>query len=101
MLLYSQHLQKRHQNIFLSFSTIINCRVPNYKALIAACSPKRILVESDFDDINMCSDRTWDMLKIVAEVKGWYVEEEWIHDLEESKWGAVRKLEANWFVFKR
>jgi len=50
----------------------------------------------------MCTAQTWDMIKIVAEVKGWPIETEWIDDdqLEEEKWGVVRRLEKNWLKFK-
>jgi Tat protein secretion system quality control protein TatD with DNase activity len=87
--------------VFLSLSTVINGRSSNHKALIATCSPDRILVESDFNDVNKCTERTWDMIQSIAAVKGWHVEEEWIENLAESDWGAVRKLEENWFAFKR
>jgi len=100
ILLYSQGLQKKHRNVFLSLSSVINGRSPNHKALIAACESNRILVESDYYDVDMCAERTWDMLETVAEVKGWHVEEEWVNDLEESQWGVVHKLEENWFAFK-
>lgn len=40
------------------------------------------------------------MLITVAEVKGWHVEKEWVDDLEEQEWGAVRRLEENWKVFR-
>jgi hypothetical protein len=41
------------------------------------------------------------MVQSIAAIKGWHVEEEWIDNLEESEWGAVRKLEKNWFAFRR
>ena len=54
--------------------------------------------------------QTIKMLHTVAEVKGWSIEQEWIDDedvdgagmepnIPESKWGAVRRLEANWKAF--
>jgi hypothetical protein len=85
----------------MSFSTIINSRSSNYKELIAVCSPDRILVESDIDDIDKCSERTWQMLQIVAQIKGWHIEDKWMEEIEEGQWGAVRKLEENWKTFKR
>jgi Tat protein secretion system quality control protein TatD with DNase activity len=87
--------------VFLSLSTVINGRSSNHKALIATCSPDRILVESDFNDIDECTVRTWDMVESIASIKGWDLEEEWVEDLVESDWGAVRRLEENWFAFKR
>ncbi|KAG6842461.1 hypothetical protein C0991_007591 [Blastosporella zonata] len=44
--------------------------------------------------------RTWDMVKTIAEVKGWPLETEWPENLKESDWGAVRRLEKNWLTFK-
>ncbi|KAF9469807.1 TatD DNase family Scn1 [Collybia nuda] len=96
-----REIEKGHSNVFLSLSTVINSRSPNHRALIANCLSDRLLVESDYNNIDMCTDRTWDMIKIVAEVKGWQLEEEWIEDLDRSKWGVVRKLEENWFNFRR
>ncbi|KAF8971729.1 TatD DNase family Scn1 [Flammula alnicola] len=95
--------EKKHENVFLSLSTVINHKHGNHRALIAACSPNRILVESDYNDIDMCMSQTWDMVKIVADVKGWPIETEWIDDTHlesEEKWGVVRRLERNWLRFK-
>jgi len=87
--------------VFLSLSTIVNGRSLNHEALIAACSPGRILVESDFNEVDKCTERTWDMVQSVAAIKGWHTEEKWMDNLEECDWGVVRKLEENWFTFKR
>ena len=40
------------------------------------------------------------MLRIVADVKGWSLETEWLDEVDESEWGVVHKLERNWRVFK-
>lgn len=40
------------------------------------------------------------MVLIVAEVKGWQVEDKW-DVIEETEWGVVRRLEDNWKIFKR
>ncbi|KAG2368799.1 hypothetical protein BDR07DRAFT_1468803 [Suillus spraguei] len=92
-------IEKRHPNVFLSLSTIINSRSPNHRALIAACSSRRILVESDCYRIEDCVQRTWDMVLIVAEVKGWPVESSWEEVVDESQQGVVRHLENNWKEF--
>jgi Tat protein secretion system quality control protein TatD with DNase activity len=93
--------QKRHINTFLSLSTTINGRSKNHRQLIAACSPNRILAESDFNDINGCTERTWEIIQIIAEVKGWQLEEEWQDEIEDiSAWGVVRRLEDNWRIFR-
>ncbi|KAJ8084578.1 Cut9-interacting protein scn1 [Marasmius tenuissimus] len=96
-------IQKKYSNIYLSLSTVINSRSPNHMALIEACAPDRILVESDFNDVAMCTERTWEMLRIVADVKGWSLETEWLDEVNESdeaEWGVVRRLEKNWRAFK-
>ncbi|KAI6047873.1 hypothetical protein EDC04DRAFT_30655 [Pisolithus marmoratus] len=94
-------IEKRHTNIFLSLSTAINGRSSKHRALIAACSPHRILVESDYHAIEECTKRTWDMVLTVAEVKGWSVEATWVdHDIREEEWGVVRRLENNWHEFR-
>ena len=94
-------MQKKHENVFLSLSTVINQRHANHRALIAECSPNRLLVESDYNDIDMCTSQTWDMIRIIAEVKGWDIEIEWLDELEEDRWGVVRRLEQNWLRFKQ
>lgn len=90
--------------MFLSLSTVINARSPAHKSLIAACSPHRLLVESDFHDIHYSLPYTWTMLLTVAEVRGWEVEQTWKYDDgggedDESKWGTVKRLEENWKAF--
>jgi hypothetical protein len=95
-------IEKNHPNIFLSLSTAINSRSVNHRALISACSPSRILVESDYHDIDHCAQRTWEMVLTVAEVKGWRVEESWDYDEDgEEAWGVVKRLEENWKAFRR
>ncbi|KAI9056986.1 TatD DNase family Scn1 [Trametes sanguinea] len=95
-----QQISKRHPNVFLSLSTAINARSPAHRTLIAACAPDRVLVESDFHDVRLSAPYTWHMLRTVAEVKGWRVEDSWDEELEsEEAWGAVRRLEENWRSF--
>jgi len=94
-------IEKSHSNIFLSLSTAINSRSPNHRALISACSPSRILVESDYNDIDHCTRRTGEMVLTVAEVKGWQVEDTWDDHVAETEWGVVRRLEDNWKTFTR
>ncbi|KZT27697.1 Metallo-dependent hydrolase [Neolentinus lepideus HHB14362 ss-1] len=98
-------IERTQPNVFLSLSICINSRSQNHVALIKSCSPGRILVESDIHDIDYCAPYTWSMIKIIADVKGWRVEEQWDYDDEKStqqeKWGAVRRLEHNWRAFER
>jgi ketol-acid reductoisomerase len=86
----------------MSLSTVINHKNSNLRELIAACSPDRILAESDYNDIDMVTTQTWDMVKLIADVRGWPLETEWMDDpeLEEKEWGVVRRLERNWNMFK-
>ncbi|CAA7264834.1 unnamed protein product [Cyclocybe aegerita] len=96
-------LEKKHENVFLSLSVVINYKHANLRELIASCDADRILVESDFNDINMCTSWTWDMVRIISEVRGWPIETEWIEDdasLEEKDWGVIRRLWKNWLRFK-
>lgn len=94
--------QKKHDNVFMSLSSVINHKHPNFRELIAVCSPDRILAESDYNDIDQVTPQTWDIVKIIAEVRGWPLEMEWRDDpeLEEKDWGVVRRLERNWNRFK-
>ncbi|KAI8981135.1 hypothetical protein BD414DRAFT_549232 [Trametes punicea] len=105
-----QQISKRHPNVFLSLSTAINARSPAHKALIAACAPDRILVESDLHDVRRAAPYTWHMLRAIAAVKGWHVEDTWEDNedgtaaaaaLPETRWGVVRRLEENWRLFER
>ena len=86
----------------MSFSTVINLKHPNLRELIAACSEDRILAESDYNDIDFVTSQTWDMVKLIAEIRDWPIETEWVNEdkLPDSEWGAVRRLERNWKVFK-
>ncbi|KAF9486579.1 Metallo-dependent hydrolase [Pholiota conissans] len=97
-------VEKKHENVFLSLSTVINSSHGNYRSLIAACSPDRLLVESDYNNIDMCTRQTWDMVKIIAEIRGWHIEsKEWVGDANsepEETWGVVRRLEKNWRRFR-
>ncbi|GJJ13230.1 hypothetical protein Clacol_007481 [Clathrus columnatus] len=93
--------EKSHPNVFLSLSTGINGRSPVHRTLIQSCDPKRILAESDFHDIHECSPRVIDMIHIIAEIRGWYIEMHWDDSCPEDEWGVVRHLEENWKAFFR
>ncbi|KAF8640697.1 hypothetical protein AX17_000353 [Amanita inopinata Kibby_2008] len=93
-------IEKEHPNVFLSVSTVINGRNSNLRPLIAACASDRILAESDYNDAEMTTRKTWEILLTIAEVKGWHVEEIWDDNLQSEEWGAVRHLEANWTRFR-
>ncbi|KAL4246331.1 Metallo-dependent Hydrolase/TatD-type [Abortiporus biennis] len=98
-------IQKKHSNVFLSLSTAINSRSPAHRNLISACSPHRILVESDFHDVRYSTQQTWEMLRIIAEVHRWKIEDNWMYSHDdadrEDDWGAVRRLEENWKRFQQ
>ncbi|ESK92701.1 dnase family scn1 [Moniliophthora roreri MCA 2997] len=93
-------IQRKYSNVFLSLSTTINGRSPNHRVLIDACTPDRILVESDFHDVSECTERTWDIVKTIAEVKGWHIETEWAEEGDGVQPGVVHTLERNWRSFK-
>ncbi|KAJ3539097.1 hypothetical protein NM688_g6414 [Phlebia brevispora] len=94
-------LEKKHSNIFLSLSVVINSRSPAHRDLIATCSSNRILVESDYHDPAYSTSETWKMLQMVAEVKGWTLEDTWEDDVLPEQWGAVRRVEENWRLFEK
>ena len=48
----------------------------------------------------MCTTQTLQILQLVAEVKGWAIEADWVEELEETEWGAVRRLAENWQRFR-
>lgn len=93
--------QRKHNNIFLSLSSVINSRSPNHRDLIRECSPNRLMVESDYNDAAYLTTQTWDMVKTISEVKGWPIEEYWEDDLPEEKWGVVHRLKNTFHLFER
>ncbi|KAM6498682.1 TatD DNase family Scn1 [Amanita muscaria] len=99
--MHSCGFSNAHTNVFLSTSIAINGRNPNLRRLIAACAPDRILVESDYNNADMATQMTWEMLLIIAEVRGWPVEKDWDHHPDPKHIGAVRRLEENWTRFRR
>jgi len=106
-------IEKSHPNTYISLSTVINVR-PNsstHLSLIKACSPTRMLVESDFNTIDQCTQRTWDMVCVIAEARGWHVESVWNYpdandggrsqkEGHNKDWGVVKRLEMNWEAFQ-
>ncbi|EPQ60250.1 Metallo-dependent hydrolase [Gloeophyllum trabeum ATCC 11539] len=95
-------IERVHPNVFLSLSTCINSRSPNHVALIKACAANRLLAESDIHDVNYCAPYTWDMIRTIANFKGWRIEEQWDYDdgSKEEEWGVVKRLEENWKAFQ-
>ncbi|KAF8899080.1 TatD DNase family Scn1 [Infundibulicybe gibba] len=101
-----REIEKHNPNIYLSLSTVINMRSPNHRALISACAPDRLLAESDYNDVGHCTERTWDMVQIIAEVRGWRIEDKGWDTVDESyedeqEIGVVRRLEQNWRAFRQ
>ena len=84
----------------MSLSIAINARSPTHKALIKACDPTRLLVESDEHTLSRSAQMTWDMLDIIANIRGWRVEQS-AEDVmrEDGEAGAVRRLMLNWDAF--
>jgi len=93
-------IEKAHNNVYLSLSSIINTRSQSYEGLIEACASDRILVETDFNDAKYCAERTWEMLLVIARVKNWKVEEsdeEVNSDI--ANLGAIRRIRDNYDAF--
>ena len=67
------------------------------------------MVESDFPCISDTTQRTWDILCLVAREHGWRIEEEWDYPetteqsegKHEETWGAVKRIESNWNAFSK
>ncbi|TFK19986.1 hypothetical protein FA15DRAFT_697207 [Coprinopsis marcescibilis] len=93
--------EKKIPNTFLSLSSVINGRSSSLRKLIEICGPDRILVESDYNRVECCTEKTVEMVYLVADVKGWAVEKEWVESLSDEERGAVRRLEDNWKRFRR
>ena len=68
---------------------------------MSTASPQRVLVESDIHEIGQCTQRTWDMICIVAEAYGWQVEKSWESNIPRDNYGVVRHLEENWNTFRK
>lgn len=101
---HARFWQRKHVNVYLSLSTVINSRSPAHKDLIASCAPHRILVESDFNNIRDLPQQTWEMVRTIAEVKKWKVEEDWLYaeqHIASEDWGVVKRLEDNWNRFQK
>lgn len=94
-------VQKSHPNVYLSLSTTINGRSPAHRALISTCNPHRILAESDYHDVRGSTERTWEMITTIGDVKGWHIEKEWDSTATEEHWGTIRRLEENWRAFSQ
>jgi hypothetical protein len=95
--------KRAHPNVYCSISTAINItgRSDNYAKLIKACPDDRLLIESDFPFLEDCEKRTWDMVQITADLKGWRVEEEWEEGDTGDDLGTVKRLSTNWRKFMR
>ncbi|EAU92538.1 TatD DNase family Scn1 [Coprinopsis cinerea okayama7 len=93
--------EKKFTNIFLSLSTVINGRHSNCRKLLQVCSDDRILSESDFNDVRHVTDQTVEIIQLIAEVKGWSIEQEWDENVPWEERGVVRRLKDNWERFKK
>ena len=62
-------VQKRHANVYVSFSTTINSRQKGLKEQVEATDPKRLLSESDWHSAEGLSERVSDIIKLFAESK--------------------------------
>ncbi|KAB5596247.1 hypothetical protein CTheo_232 [Ceratobasidium theobromae] len=104
-------VEKAHQNVYLSLSTAINVRANSTAMiqLIHNCDPTRIMAESDFPYLSDTTQRTWDVLCLIARERGWRLEEKWDYPEAETQpdgqhdvtWGAVKRIEANWNAFRK
>ncbi|GAA6019417.1 hypothetical protein JCM11491_004821 [Sporobolomyces phaffii] len=85
----AKQIQRRHSNVFFSFSTIVSGRSPHFHKLLRAIEPDRLLVESDFSDTREIDHQIWEVFEAICQARGWSVEE------------AASTLERNWDRFTR
>lgn len=105
----AESLQK-HPNIFLSASPVVlheshptspTGDPPSLPPLFtSACSPGRILLESDSPDLRTCEEGMWKVVGALASGRGWKVEETWPSAEDRAivgrEKGVVEILEDNW-----
>ena len=88
----------------MSLSTAINTRSAAHEPLIRACNPSRLLVESDYHNVSESGPRTWEIMEVIARIRGWKVEqteEEILADSPtEEAFGAIRRIQENWRLFE-
>lgn len=60
---------------YFSFSSFVNARSPKMLDRIRAIPHDRILLESDLHETSLVDDAMYSILEIVAQVKGWTLEE--------------------------
>ncbi|KAN0062658.1 Cut9-interacting protein scn1 [Thecaphora frezii] len=61
-------LQKTYPNVFIGFSTTINKIKANHRDIIRAADADRLLVESDFHEVDGMAARLWEAVRVVGEV---------------------------------
>lgn len=67
-------LQKKHRNVFFSFSIAINSRSPRLRQVIQSVDRDRLLLESDWPSFDEQNERLSEMVWLMAEARGWSVE---------------------------
>ncbi|KAG9025041.1 hypothetical protein FRB95_010614 [Tulasnella sp. JGI-2019a] len=98
-----KEVQKLYPNVFISLSIAINGRSTGHEAVIKACDPERLLAESDMNNISKCTENTWNMVSMIAALRGWTVEtgasQVMDDSLSKEQWGVVKRLYQNWKRF--
>ena len=68
-------MRKVGDRFYFGFSSVINLRSPKTQGVIKAVPDDRLLLESDLCDPSEAEDELRTMLAIIADVKGWSVNE--------------------------
>ncbi|UZJ52065.1 hypothetical protein CBS101457_001385 [Exobasidium rhododendri] len=63
-------LQKKHRNLYVSFSIAINERQKDLHDQLLACDPTRLLIESDYHSAEELGVKCWQMVRLAADVLG-------------------------------
>ncbi|KAM0788273.1 hypothetical protein ACM66B_001422 [Microbotryomycetes sp. NB124-2] len=80
-------IQKKHENVYFSFSTAISGRSPRFFDMMRSIESHRLLVESDYSDTSKLDEQVWDVFCAMADARACTHEE------------LVEILERNWDRF--
>ena len=93
-------LQRKHPNLYVSFSTAINARQKDLHEQLLACDPKRLLIESDWHSAEDLGARCWQMIRLAVDVLGDRLGP--LQGEQEQRYAeAARVFDGNWNRFIR
>lgn len=63
------------ERFYFSFSKFVNARTNRFRDVVAAVPDNRLLVESDMHSLDLVETDMLEIVKVVADIKGWSLEE--------------------------